>query len=90
MWSRGRVGLLILRGGSARCLDHQVHRQAVLDVVRIEGLMVLHDLAGEDETQLIGLRVKLLGDCLLKLRRRGRGREKEKEKIRDAELTKSV
>lgn len=88
MWSRGRVGLLILRGGRARRLDHQVHRQAVLDVVRIEGLMVLHDLAGEDETQLIGLRVKLLGDCLLKLRRRGE--EKETNKIRDAELTKSV
>lgn len=93
MWSRGRVGLLILCSGGARRLDHQVHRQAVLDVVRVEGLVVLHDLAGEDEAQLIGLCVELLGDRLLELpsgaaRKRER-KKKQTNKIRDAELTQS-
>lgn len=37
-----------------------MHRQAILDVVRGEGFMILHDLASEDQAQLIGLRVKLL------------------------------
>lgn len=81
MWSRGRVGLLILRSCGAWSLDHQMHRQAVLDIVSTEGLMILHDLAGEDEAQLIGLCVKLLGDCLLKLpvcpTKRGEGEKKE-------------
>lgn len=98
MWSRGRVGLLVLCGSGARRLDDQVHRQAVLDVVRVEGLVVLHDLAGEDQAQLIGLCVELLGDRFLKLparptqgeARQGGRKEKETNKIKDAELTQSV
>jgi len=68
-----------------------MHRQTVLDVVSTEGLMILHDLAGEDEAQLIGLCVKLLGDCLLKLPAcpneegggRRRGGEKRKKQTQD-------
>lgn len=90
LWSRGRIGFLILcGGGGARRLDHQVHRQTVLDVVCAECLVILHDFAGEDEAQLISLCVEFLGDRLLKLPAQGKERrrweEREKEEIRDAE-----
>lgn len=87
LWSRSRSGFLTLCGGGARRLDHQMYRQAVLDVVRAKGLVVLHDFTGEDQAQLIGLRVELFRDRLLELpayrgngRRRGGRKKKEKQK----------
>lgn len=45
--------------------------------------MILHDFAGEDKAQLIGLCIELLGDRLLKLPVRPvRGKEKKKKGTR--------
>jgi len=43
-----------------RRLNHQMHRQVVLDVVHLKGVRVLHNFAGKNEHELLGLRLELL------------------------------